>query len=108
MAFTPEQIAEIESIVRSVIDTDGVAVNDTEAVPTVEADDIDDTYSFPLVKYSDTTPRVPTGYQQVNMAGLISRVTGEVETEGFLEPITEQEFNAIFGDGGSSDDSSSE
>ncbi len=93
MAFTEEQIAEIESIVRSVIDTDGMAVDDDEEVPEVDADDIDDTYSFPLLV---TTSGTPTGYGKVKMGGLIDRVKSDVETEGWLYGVTDDDLDRIF------------
>ncbi len=104
MAFTPEQIAEIDARIRAVLNSDGKAMdNDTDVVPITEASEITDAMSFPLIQYESGAP---VAYRKVGMAKLRDAVAAAVETEGFMEEITEEEFDEIFPPSGSPSTSS--
>ena len=77
----------------------GKAVEDNTDVPVVTGEEVagEDVnyYSMPLVKNQSNVmsyAKVPLGGQQ----GLIKAVADEVQTSGFMEAITQAEFDEIF------------
>ena len=77
----------------------GKAIEDNTDVPVVTGEDVADTnadhYSMPLVRDQSgimSYAKVPLGGDN----GLIKAVADEVETNGFMESITQAQFDAIF------------
>lgn len=68
-------------------------------VPVVSPSELDNTYSFPLIR---SVGGAPEGYGKVAMGGLVSHIADEVleeaETDGVLMAIDEEDFDAIFND----------
>ena len=81
------------------MDEYGKAIENSQDVPTVTGAEVAGTnvnhYSMPLVKDQSgvlSYAKVPLGGQN----GLIQTVVDEVETEGMLQAITEEQLDAIF------------
>ena len=77
------------------MNTYGSAIENDTDVPVIDAANIDDTYSLPVVKNTSGVlnyGKVPIGGEN----GLINEIAEQVASTGVLETISEEEFEQIF------------